>query len=55
MFAPRGEATEVTETYRHAPYTGMQAFLYDTVASRPSAMVKGMQQSLARIKHAMEA
>ncbi len=54
-FEARDGGTQVTETYRHAPYEGVQAFMYDTVARRPAAMVKGMRATLARIKHTLEA
>lgn len=47
--------TRLTESYRHAPYEGLQAFMYDTVARRPAAMVRGMQETLARIKQSLEA
>ena len=49
------QATRVTESYRHAPYDGAKAFLYNTVARRPAAMVKGMEQTIARLAHTMEA
>lgn len=47
--------TRLTETYRHTPYEGLQAFMYDTVARRPASMVRGMQETLARIKQSLEA
>jgi uncharacterized protein YndB with AHSA1/START domain len=53
-FAPSGTGTKVTESYRYAPATGVQKFLYETVMRRPAAMIKGMQQTLDRIKASLE-
>ena len=50
-----GSGTKVTESYSHAPATGLQKFLYDTVLRRPAGMNKGMQQTLNRIKSSLEA
>lgn len=47
-------STTVTESFSHEPYTGFQGFLYGTLLRRQSAMVKGMQQTLERIKAAVE-
>ncbi len=51
--APKGDGTEVTETFEYVP-SGFQGFLYDTVLRRPKAMTKGMQHTLERIKEALE-
>jgi hypothetical protein len=53
-FEPRDGGTQVTETYRHAPYEGVQGFLYGTIARRPAAMDKGMRETLERIKNTLE-
>ena len=44
----------VTESFGHEPYTGFQGFLYGTMLRRQAAMVKGMQQTLSRIKDTLE-
>lgn len=54
-FAEQDGSTTVTESFSHEPYTGFQGFLYGTLFRRQSAMVKGMQQTLGRIKAALEA
>lgn len=48
-------STTVTESFSHEPYSGFQGFLYGTLMRRQSAMVKGMQQTLERIKATLEA
>lgn len=48
-------ATTLTESFRHAPYTGFQRFLYGMVMRRSQAMVTGMERTLARMKTALEA
>ncbi len=47
-------ATSVTESFSHKPHEGWQKFVYDTVARRSTAMVKGMQQTLTRMKETLE-
>lgn len=54
-FAEVGGSTSVTESFRHADYSGFQGFLYGTLMRRRSAMVKGMQRTLERIKTQLEA
>jgi len=46
--------TTVTESFRHAPYEGWQKLVYGTLARRSAAMVKGMEQTLSRMKEALE-
>ena len=47
-------ATSVTESYSFQPFSGWQKVVYGTLLNRPNAMVKGMQQTLGRIKVALE-
>lgn len=47
--------TRVTESYEYEPSPGFQSFLYGKVLGRPTAMAKGMQRTLERIKAAVEA
>ena len=54
-FAEQDGSTTVTESFSHEPYTGFQGFLYETLMRRQAAVVKGMQQTLERIKAALEA
>ena len=54
-YAEQEGSTTVTESFGHEPYTGFQGFLYGTMLRRQSAMVKGMQQTLGRVKSALEA
>ncbi len=54
-FAGQDGATVLTESYSHPPYTGWKKFLYSTVARRSAGMVKGIEQTLARIKDTLEA
>lgn len=54
-FAADGEATRVTESFSHARTTGVQRVLYNLMGSRRKAMVKGMEQTLGRLKAALEA
>jgi Polyketide cyclase / dehydrase and lipid transport len=51
----RDGVTTLTESFSHAPFTGTQGFLYNTVMRRPAGMTKGMQQTLAKMKAALEA
>ena len=48
-------ATTLTEAFSHAPFTGMQGFVYGTIVRRPQALMKGMHQTLATMKQAIEA
>ena len=48
-------ATTLTESFSHAPFTGMQGFVYNTLVRRPQALMKGMHQTLAKMKQAIEA
>ena len=48
-------ATTLTESFSHAPFTGMQGFVYGTIVRRPQALMKGMHQTLATMKQAIEA
>lgn len=54
VFEDRGGATSVTESFSHKPHKGWQKFVYGTLAQRSNGMVKGMQQTLARMKEALE-
>jgi uncharacterized protein YndB with AHSA1/START domain len=54
-FSEQNGSTTVTESFSHEPYTGMQGFLYGTLLRREAGMVKGMQQTLGRVKAALEA
>jgi Polyketide cyclase / dehydrase and lipid transport len=51
---PAGAGTKVTESYRYAPQTGMKTFLYETLMRRSATMVKGMHQTLDRLKASLE-
>ncbi len=53
-FAPEGDGTRVTETFRYSP-SGFQGFLYDKVLRRGPMMTKGMQATLDRVKATLEA
>ena len=48
-------ATTLTESFSHAPFTGMQGFVYGTLLRRRQALMKGMHQTLAKMKQAIEA
>lgn len=52
---PSGAGTKVTESYEYISKPGAQTFMYETVMRRPAAMMKGMQQTLERIKVSVEA
>lgn len=54
-FVDQDGSTKVTESFSHDDYSGFQGFLYGTVMRRRSMMVKGMQQTLERIKRQLEA
>ncbi len=53
-FSDIAGSTAVTESFSHADYSGFQGFLYGTLMRRQSAMVKGMQRTLERIKAQLE-
>jgi hypothetical protein len=46
--------TTVTESFSFPPYVGWQKFVYSTLMRRDRSMVKGMEQTLARIKASLE-
>jgi uncharacterized protein YndB with AHSA1/START domain len=48
-----GVGTRLTERFQYEP-KGTQGFLYEKVLRRPLMMTKGMQQTLDRIKAALE-
>jgi hypothetical protein len=52
---PAGSGTKVTESFSFPPQTGIKGFLYETVVRRSATMLKGMQQTLNRIKASLEA
>jgi uncharacterized protein YndB with AHSA1/START domain len=52
--AERNGATTVTESFSFPPYGGWQRFVYSTLMRRDRSMVKGMEQTLARIKASLE-
>ena len=54
-FADQDGSTKVTESFSHDDYSGFQGFLYGTLMRREAGMVKGMQQTLGRVKAALEA
>lgn len=54
-FADQDGSTEVTESFSHGDYSGFQGFVYGTLLRRRTAMVTGMQQTLARVKATLEA
>ena len=49
-----GTGTRVTESFDFTTASATQRFVYETVARRPSSMIKGMRQTLERIKAALE-
>jgi uncharacterized protein YndB with AHSA1/START domain len=52
-FTVEGTGTRVTESFSYEA-KGFQGFVYDTLMRRPSAMTKGMQATLERVKAALE-
>ena len=52
-FIAEGSGTRVTESFSYAPQ-GFQGFVYETLFRRRSAMTKGMQATLQRVKAALE-
>jgi uncharacterized protein YndB with AHSA1/START domain len=52
-FEPMGAGTRVTETFSFTP-AGVQGFIYGKLLRRGSAMQKGMQRTLDRMKAALE-
>lgn len=53
-FEPSGAGTKVTESYEYPSTRRTQTFVYETVLRRPTAMIKGMQQTLERMKQSIE-
>jgi hypothetical protein len=54
--SPAGEgSTQVTESFSHARTGGWQRVFYNLLGSRRKAMIKGMEQTLGRLKAALEA
>ena len=51
--APVAGGTRVTESFDYES-AGLQKFMYDTVLRRSRMITKGMQETLARIKSALE-
>ena len=49
-----GGTTQLTESFNHTDATGWQKFLYNTIARRPAAMIKGLERTLGRIKETLE-
>lgn len=47
-------ATRLSESYEHPDHVGWQNFVYNTLGRRRTAMVKGMQDTLDRIKAVLE-
>jgi uncharacterized protein YndB with AHSA1/START domain len=47
--------TRVSESFTYPPASGLQKILYNAMGSRRKAMIKGMQQTLGRLKVALEA
>ena len=54
-FADQDGATRVTESFSHEPYVGWQKLVYGTLARRNAGMIKGINQTLARVKAVLEA
>lgn len=46
--------TRVTESFSHPPYTGVQALTYGILMQRRRAMTKGMEETLERLRAALE-
>ncbi len=53
-FEEHDGVTTVTERFSHPPYGGWQRIVYGVLASRRTAMTKGMQVTLDRVKEALE-
>jgi len=47
-------STRVTESFTYDALTGVQKFVYETILRRQSSMVKGMEQTLERLKASLE-
>ena len=52
---PSNGGTRVTESYECEDPTGVQGFVYEKIVRRPAALVRGMRQTLERMKDAIEA
>lgn len=53
-FAEGDSGTIVTESFSHPPYVGWQKWVYGRLANRRTAMIKGMQATLDRVKRSLE-
>lgn len=53
-FVERDGSTSVTESCSYAPSEGWKKFAYETVLRRPQVVARGMEQTLARLKTALE-
>jgi hypothetical protein len=53
-FVERDGSTSVTESCSYAPSEGWKKFAYETVLRRPQMVARGMEQTLARLKTALE-
>ena len=52
---PVGDGTRVTESFDFTAARAVQRFLYESIVRRPASLVKGMQQTLDRMKAHLEA
>ncbi len=52
--SPTGTGTKVTESYAYEPSAGFQNLVYAKVLRRPTAMINGMEETLRRIKSALD-
>ena len=53
-FVERDGSTSVTESCSYAPSEGWKKFAYETVLRRPQVVARGREQTLARLKTALE-
>ena len=49
-----GEATRVTQSYRHPDYEGWQQFVYERVARRTKVMRAGLETTLTALRDSLE-
>jgi len=54
QFSPEGDGTRVVESFTHPGVGGFQRVLYNMLGSRRKAMVKGMEETLGRLKASLE-
>jgi hypothetical protein len=52
--APSAAGTTVSESFSYEP-SGFQGFMYETVLRRSKGMTRGMERTLVRLKHGLEA